>query len=352
MPTPEDPFDEVLTVPKWKEKREQTGQHGNLTTKVSLSDEFKRFHKSKTVEAARFLLGKLEIYEQQLRKHNKEKFFTRLNQLIQGQIQAVQGGLALIEQLARDAEQQQQAEQEREANRTRRVAARRCVNPLDVQLKTIKSNYQRQAVDHDSLMRTKKEIEALEDSIREMVERFQGDVQVSEGDVQEAERFKNFTKGKLDEMARRLEEEAKQEPFGTEEEGWEYYGQLGVETVLSQCLAKYDDVVLAVSVDTLLKGPLASVRKYHKDNFTLENSSEDRNDPEKWKDTNSPLIKEMKKLAEVLLKQEIDAVHSTQQDSRWFKYEKPAPKKEKTKKVALSEDAKPEDGGNKPRRKR
>jgi len=87
-------FDDVFDDKQWKIARDKTGLKDGLTEKVSMGDEFKRFQKDKTVDAARFLLQKVEIYERQLKdKHAREKYYNALLKVIQDQKAALEMGI-------------------------------------------------------------------------------------------------------------------------------------------------------------------------------------------------------------------------------------------------------------------
>src|SRR5262245_64724081 len=91
-------FDDVFDEKQWKKARDATGLQGALTEKVSMGDEFKRFQHKKTVEAARFLLQKITLYEKQLKdKHGKEKYYAKLLKLVQDQKAAIEAGIQAIE---------------------------------------------------------------------------------------------------------------------------------------------------------------------------------------------------------------------------------------------------------------
>jgi hypothetical protein len=93
-------FDNVYDDKLWKKNRDATGLKGGLTEKVSMGDEFKRFHeKKKTVEAAKALLKQITLYEKQLKdKHAKEKYYTKLLKVVQDQKAAIEVGIEDAEQ--------------------------------------------------------------------------------------------------------------------------------------------------------------------------------------------------------------------------------------------------------------
>jgi len=87
-------FDDVFDDKQWKTARDKTGLKDGLTEKVSMGDEFKRFQKNKTVEGAKFLLQKVELYEKQLKdKHSKDKYYNALLKVIQDQKAALDRGI-------------------------------------------------------------------------------------------------------------------------------------------------------------------------------------------------------------------------------------------------------------------
>jgi hypothetical protein len=87
-------FDDVFDDKQWKAARDKTGLKVGLTGKVSMSDEFKRFHQNKTVDGAKVLLGKIVLYEKDLKeKHSKEKYYNNLLQLVHRQKAAIEAGI-------------------------------------------------------------------------------------------------------------------------------------------------------------------------------------------------------------------------------------------------------------------
>jgi len=91
-------FDDVFNDKQWKTAREKAGLKGGLTEKVSMGDEFKRFQQNKTVATAKVLKEKIALYEKQLKdKHSKEKYYTNLLKVVQGQKAAIETGIEAAE---------------------------------------------------------------------------------------------------------------------------------------------------------------------------------------------------------------------------------------------------------------
>lgn len=91
-------FDNVFDDKQWKAARDKTGLKGGLTEKVSMGDEFKRFQKDKSVEAAKLLRTKILLYEKQLKeKHSKEKYYAKLLKVVQDQKADIEAGIEAAE---------------------------------------------------------------------------------------------------------------------------------------------------------------------------------------------------------------------------------------------------------------
>ncbi len=91
-------FDGVFDDKQWKLARDKAGLKTGLTEKVSMGDEFKRFQKDKTADAARVLLKKIGLYEKQLKeKHAKEKYYTKLLKVVHDQKTAIEAGIEAAE---------------------------------------------------------------------------------------------------------------------------------------------------------------------------------------------------------------------------------------------------------------
>jgi hypothetical protein len=94
-------FDNVFDDKQWKSARDKTGLKGGLTEKVSMGDEFKRFHQNKTVATAKVLQQKIALYEKQLKeKHSKEKYYANLLKVVHDQQTAIEAGIQAAEKPA------------------------------------------------------------------------------------------------------------------------------------------------------------------------------------------------------------------------------------------------------------